>query len=174
MISFFQSWPVLHEHRWGKERRLTGTDRKLCILGYFNSLCCLVFVLLGCFLLIAINQSFTFYFKASPCWSGVHLSTSLNEHTSLWCHQWHSDDRGPPLWHVGHSPAMTSPRQTRCQTEHWCSSHYSSCRDRKGVVGWRQLSDRLLNHDKINVVLSQIDVPGNVTAFYCSFAHKLH
>lgn len=89
-------------------------------------------VLFYCF--VRINQSFTLYLKASPFWSWVCLGSSLTEHLSLWCHRWHSDDPDHPVWHVGYSPAMTSLRQTQYQTEHCCSSHYSSCRDREGFI----------------------------------------
>lgn len=91
-----------------------------------------IYVLFYCF--VKINQSFTLYLKASPFWSWVCLGSSLNEHLSLWCHRWHSDDPDHPVWHVGYSPAMTSLRQTQYQTEHCCSSHYSSCRDREGFI----------------------------------------
>lgn len=93
-----------------------------------------------------VTRSVTSYFKASPCWSWVCLCTSLNEHLSLWCRQWHRDDPGGPVCHAGYSPPMTSPRQTQCQTEHWCSSHYSSCGDRDGSFTWRQDSERLRAH----------------------------
>lgn len=77
---------------------------------------------------------FTLSVKASPFCSWVCLGRALTEHLSLWCHRWHSDDPGHPAWHDGYSPPMTSLRQTQYQTEHCCSSHCSSCRDREGFI----------------------------------------
>lgn len=88
------------------------------------------------------DHFFTLSFKASPFCSWVCLGSSLTEHLSLWCHRWHSDDPGHPVWHGGYSPAMTSLRQTQYQTEHCCSSHYSSCRDREGFI-WMETGFRL-------------------------------
>ena len=129
-------------------------------------ICCRVRVLLG-FLFVKINQSVTLYFKASPCRSWVCLGTSLNEHLSLWCHQWHSDDPGRPVWHAGYSPAMTSPRQTQCQTERCCSSHYSSCKNREGVV-YMETAFRQAPRPDINQFVSQIYVPEPFSVFHSS------